>query len=163
MSKLLRLTAAVILVCSLAAAPAAAQIPDPPPPPEELQPLANVVSPLSFQACLAPSVAIGLVQAGDALAPGGLPVQPNTVLNPVLNVLLLDLVCSYFTPKIVPPTCGVDTTVFESLPANAFNVPQPASIAATEAKAIEEALAAYGAPSDQQLSDPVYAQLGCED
>ena len=156
-----------ILACCLgialqlgAAVPADAQVPDLPPPPAQAQPLVNVVSPVSFQACLAPSILIGLAQTANTIAPIGLPVPITTVTDPVVNLLLLDLMCSYFSPKVVPPTCGVDETIYGQVP-TVVNMPQPASIVATEILALQQALNAYGAPVGDQLSGPVNAQLGC--
>jgi hypothetical protein len=155
---------AIVLTVALqlgAIVPVDAQIPELPPPPAEAQPLVNVVSPLSFQACLAPSILIGLGQTANTVAPIGLPVPVTTVTDPVVNLLLLDLMCAYFSPKIVPPTCELDQTVYGNIPATVVNMPQPASILATEILAVQQALNAYGAPIGDQLSSPVNGQLGC--
>lgn len=153
----------VALAAALAASlPASAQVvPNLPPPPAQAQPAVNAVSPAVFQACLSQSVAAGLVQTASAVAP--VPVQVNDVLSPVRNLLLLDVACAYFSPKIVPAACEVDETIYGTIPAGvtAVTVPQPASLAATEVYAAEAALNAYGAPVGNQLSGPLWAQLGC--
>jgi hypothetical protein len=161
MKKLLSVTFIVCLAAGIGAwgRPASAQVPLPPLP-EQAQPAANIVSPLSFQACLAPSTAIGLVQAGQAIGGVPLPVPPSMVLDPVLNSIVFDVACTYFSPKIVPPTCDVDSTIYGSLPA-ATNVPLPASIIATELIALEQALGAYGAPVGDQASSVASEQFGC--
>ena len=146
------LTGAIVIVSGV---PARAQIPNPPPPPEQLQPAVNTVSPLVFQACLGQSSVAALAQAASAIAP--VPVQINDVLSPVRNVILLDVACGFFSPKIVPATCDVDSTI----PPTVINLPQPASMVATEVIAIELAGSAYGAPLDGQVSGPVFEQLGC--
>jgi hypothetical protein len=146
---------------------ASAQVPDivpnPPPPPAEVQPVVNVVSPVWFHACMAPSTAQGLVIVAGSLAGVGLPVPLATVMNPLFDVLLFDLTCAFFSPKIVPPTCGVDDVVFGTVGVSAVNTPLPASIIATEVLAIERALNHYGAPVGSQVSDQVWLQLGCDD
>jgi hypothetical protein len=167
-----KLVSAVLVVVfsagvAFAALPASAQVPDivpaPPPPPAEVEPLIQIVSPLSFQACQAPSTAQSLIYTAGAVAGVGSPVQLSTTLNPILDVLLFDLTCAYFRPKIVPPTCAVDDTVFGLAGVNAINTPLPGSILATEIVAIERALNSYGAPAGSQVSDEVWFQLGCED
>jgi hypothetical protein len=164
-------SAVFVLVFAVAAAatgrPATAQVPDivpePPPPPAQVEPFVQIVSPLSFQACQAPSTAQSLVYTAGAVAGVGSPVQLSDALNPVLDVLLFDLTCAYFRPKIVPPTCEVDDTIFGLAGVNAINTPLPGSIVATEVVAIERALNSVGAPAGSQLSDEVWFQLGCED
>jgi hypothetical protein len=143
-----------------ASVPAVAQVPNLPPPPEQAVPAVNALSPAVFQACLSESVVVGVVQTGSAVAP--VPIQVNDVLSPVRNVLLLDVACAYFSPKVVPAACEVDETIYGSLPdVTAVTVPQPASLAATEVYAAEAALNAYGAPVGNQLSAPLWEQLGC--
>src|SRR5687767_10108710 len=104
-----KLVSAVLVVlfsggAAFAALPASAQVPDivpaPPPPPAEVEPLVQIVSPLSFQACQAPSTAQSLIYTAGAVAGVGSPVQLSTTLNPVLDVLLFDFTCAYFRPKI---------------------------------------------------------------
>ena len=167
-----KLVSAVIVVLfsggvAFTALPASAQVPDivpePPPPPAQVEPAIQVVSPLSFQACQAPSTAQSLIYTASAVAGVGSPVQLSDTLNPVLDVLLFDFTCAYFRPKIVPPTCAVDDTIFGLAGVNAINTPLPASNVATEVIAIERALNSYGAPAGSQVSDEVWAQLGCED
>lgn len=157
------IAATAIAVASLGASlPAAAQVvPNLPPPPAEAQPAVNAVSPAVFQACLSQSVVAGLVQTASVVAP--VPVQVNDVLSPVRNLLLLDVACAYFSPKIVPAACDVDETIYGSIPAavTAVTVPQPASLVATEVYAAEAALNAYGAPVGNQLSAPLWEQFGC--
>ena len=137
------------------------RIPDPPQPPSQAQPLVNVVSPFTYQACLAQSNAAAVVQVVSTVAP--VPVQPNDVIDPLRNLLLLDIVCGYFQPTVVPPRCGVDETIYGSLPADVtvLTVPQPSSIVATEVLAIQKALVAQGVPVQGQLTGPVNSQLGC--
>lgn len=152
-------------VSAVLARPASAQVPDivpnPPPPPEQVEPFVQIVSPISFQACQAPATAQSLIGVAGAVAGVGVPVPLNTV-NPVLDVLLFDLTCAYFRPKLVPPTCAVDDTIFGIAGVNAINTPLPGSIIATEVMAIERALNSVGAPLGSRVSDEVWFQLGCE-
>ncbi len=169
MKKLVSTAFVVLLSAGVAftALPASAQVPDivpePPPPPAQVEPFVQVVSPLSFQACQAPSTLQSLIYTAGAVAGVGSPVQVSDTLNPVLDVLLFDFTCAYFRPKIVPPTCEVDDTIFGLAGVNAINTPLPGSIVATEVLAIERALNSVGAPAGTQLSDEVWLQLGCED
>ena len=167
--KLVRAVLVVLLSAGVAfaALPASAQVPDivpePPPPPAQVEPFVQIVSPLSFQACQAPSTAQSLIYTAGAVAGVGPPVQLSDALNPVLDILLFDFTCAYFRPKIVPPTCAVDDTIFGLAGVNAINTPLPGSIVATEVIAIERALNSAGAPAGSQVSDEVWFQLGCED
>lgn len=168
MKKLITAVLVVLLAAgAIAALPASAQVPDivpePPPPPEDVAPLVQVVSPLSFQACQAPGTVQTLAAAGASIAGVPIPVAIGPTVNPVLDVLLLDFTCAYFRPKIVPPTCEVDDAIFGVAGVSAVNTPLPASILATEVLAIERALNHYGAPAGTRLSDEVWFQLGCED
>ena len=167
-----KLVSAVLVVLfsagvALTALPASAQVPDiipePPPPPAQIEPLIQIISPVSFQACQAPATAYSLIGVASAVAGVGVPVAIGPTLNPVLDVLLLDLACAYFRPKIVPPTCAVDDTIFGLAGVNAINTPLPGSILATEILAIERALNSLGAPAGSQVSDEIWLQLGCED
>ena len=167
-----KLVSAVLVVLFSAGAatlalPASAQVPDivpePPPPPAQVEPAVQIVSPLSFQACQAPATLTSLLGVAGAVAGVGVPVPVGPTINPVLDVLLLDFACAYFRPKIVPPTCAVDDTIFGLAGVNAINTPLPGSIIATEVMAIERALNTYGAPAGSSLSDEVWSQLGCDD
>jgi hypothetical protein len=167
MKKLVTAVLVLLLAAGAMALPASAQVPDivpePPPPPEDVAPLVQIVSPLSFQACQAPATAQSLIGAGTSLAGVPVPVAIGPTVNPVLDVLLLDFTCAYFRPKIVPPTCEVDDAIFGVAGVSAVNTPLPASILATEVLAIERALNHYGAPAGTRVSDEVWFQLGCED
>jgi hypothetical protein len=127
-------------------------IPDLPPPPAQAKPVVDIVSPAIFQACQGEATAVQVVQIVNALV--GLPVPPETVINPVRD---LNVACAYFRPTVVPPRCSVDGNI----PAAPVNLPRPASIVASEVLAIEKALNGAGAPVGRQLTDPVYGQLGC--
>jgi hypothetical protein len=113
--------------------------------------------------CQAPSTAQSLIYTAGAVAGVGSPVQIGTTIDPLLDVLLFDFTCAYFRPKIVPPTCEVDDTIFGLAGVNAINTPLPGSILATEILAIERALNSFGAPAGSQVSDEVWFQMGCED
>jgi hypothetical protein len=157
------LVVGTILIAGRASAQVPDIVPEPPPPPADVQPAVNVVSPVWFHACMAPATAQGLLIVASSLAGVGVPVPPSMIMNPVFDVLLFDLTCAYFRPMIVPPTCGVDDTVFGTVGVSAVNTPLPASIIATEVLAIERALNHYGVPVGSQVSDNVWLQLGCDD
>ena len=150
----------IVFALGATAIPASAQVPDVPTvpvpalpaPPAEAKPVIGVVSPLVFQACQGEATAFQAIQIVHALV--GLPVPPSTVTGPVSD---LNVACGYFRPSVVPPRCGVDGNI----PPAPVNAPRPASIVASEVLAIEKTLNSAGAPVGRQLSDPVYAQLGC--
>src|SRR6185503_11050593 len=154
------IAAAAVVIPRAASAQVPDIIPDPPPPPAQVAPFVQIVSPLSFQACQAPSTAESLIYTAGAVAGVGSPVQVSSTVNPLLDVLLFDLTCAYFRPKIVPPTCAVDDTIFGLAGVNAINTPLPGSIVATEVLAIERALDSVGAPAGSRVSDEVWFQLG---
>lgn len=126
-----------------------------PPPPDEVRPALGAPSPAIFQACQVEGAAMGLLQVAAAI--GGLPINPTHELAPVRALSPLGAVCAYFRISVVPPRCEVDNEI----PPAPVSVPRPASTVAAQVRAIEKALNDYGAGLGNDVSGPVYEQLGC--
>jgi hypothetical protein len=159
-SKLAVASAVAVTLIAFGSVPVAAQIPEipaPPPPPAEVEPVVGAVSGPMFQACLAQASVTGVVQLASGVAPVGIPVALDPVMDQIRNVTLLGVACEYFAPRFVPLTCAVDGNI----PGAPIAVPQPASIIATQIMAIEHGLSSYGAPVQGQITGPVNEQLGC--
>ncbi len=156
-------SSALVAVASIGMSfsPASAQsipdlpIPALPAPPAELKPVFGAPSPLVFQVCQAETTVLSLAQAAYTI--GGLPVNPGLVLSQVREVSPLGIACGYFRLSVVPPRCSID----DNIPALPVTIPRPASITASQVRAIEKSLTQLGAPLNRELSGPVYEQLGC--
>jgi hypothetical protein len=150
-------TAAIGMSFSPASAQSIPDLPVPalPAPPAEVKPVLGAVSPAVFQACQSEATVLGALQLASVV--GGLPVNPGQLLGPVRDASPLGLLCGYIRLSVVPPTCSADNQI----PAVPVTVPRPASTIGWQVKALEKGLNQLGAPVGNQLSGPVYDQLGC--
>jgi hypothetical protein len=58
---------------------------------------------------------------------------------------------------VIPPRCSID----DQIPPAPVTIPRPASLLASQIKAIEKSANQLGAPVGYPVSSEAYSQLGC--
>jgi hypothetical protein len=161
MKRLMWLVMAIALAMGSVASSARAQsipelpIPELPAPPAQLKPVLGAPSPTVFQACQAETTLLSLAQAAYTI--GGLPVNPGLALSEIRRVSPLGQLCGYFRISVIPPRCSID----DQIPPLPVTIPRPASLLASQIKAIEKSTNQLGAPMGYPVSSEAYSQLGC--
>ena len=134
-----------------------------PPLPDEVDPIAEAISPVMWQACNGVGFAVGLIVLAGTLA--GVPPEVGVPLNDAIATLsgpvLLTFfeVCQQIPLPEEPPSCETDELI-PLLPSLGRPF-LPAALLANELRALDTALAGAGLPLDGALGDAADDLLAC--